>query len=225
LADVEIRHLRYFVAVADELNFGHAAGRLQIAQPALSPQIRSLETELGVRLFDRTKRHVVLTEAASVLLAETDATLSRSDQARARIHQVSVGARRSTVRIAMFPNWEVRVELVTGLHQRMPNVVVGLEVLPRRLCCTPLNVASWSLVWCGPPRWLAAYHGDCLQRTRTSQLANMSALCAGSTRPSTQTAFWAHFVQSATISESGVTGWQLPFGGICWSHDTPAAER
>jgi DNA-binding transcriptional LysR family regulator len=76
----ELRTLRYFVAVASDLHFGRAAARLHIAQPSLSVQIQKLERSLGVPLFERTSRRVVLTGAGEVLLAEARALLEEADR-------------------------------------------------------------------------------------------------------------------------------------------------
>jgi DNA-binding transcriptional LysR family regulator len=88
---VELRQLRYFVAIAEEGNFSRAAQRLHVSQPPLSTQIKSLEEELGMRLLERTNRGVSLTAAGSVFFEETRAVLARLEHARDEALRVDRG--------------------------------------------------------------------------------------------------------------------------------------
>ena len=115
LIDLEL--IRRFIVVAEELNFGRAAERLLIAGPSLSQQIKALEHDLGVRLFDRDRRSVALTPAGAALLPHTRALLERADDLQRRAAQMSGS---EPVRLG-YVNWlpadlTARTSAATQLH-------------------------------------------------------------------------------------------------------------
>ena len=126
---MELRHLRYFVAVAEELHFTRAALRLNIAQPPLSQQIRALEAELGVQLFERTRRSVALTDAGHALLAQARellATAQALPQALQRIARGEVGVLRIGFS-ATLPLTRVLRDVVADHRRTHPDVALNLR--------------------------------------------------------------------------------------------------
>jgi DNA-binding transcriptional LysR family regulator len=124
----ELRHLRYFVAVAEELNFSRAARRLQTAQPPLSVAIRQLETELGTDLFERSSREVKLTEAGRVLLEGARRTLVEADRAVTSARRAGAGEL-GALRVGF--SWSARFETLPAigraLRQQHPDVELLTE--------------------------------------------------------------------------------------------------
>jgi DNA-binding transcriptional LysR family regulator len=126
---MELRHLRYFVTLAEELHFGRAAQRLAISQPPLSQQIQQLEAELGGPLFARTSRRVELTEAGRVFLPEARAALARVEQAgeigrratRGEIGELRLGFTASA------PLANVMPAIIRAFRERRPDVHLTLQ--------------------------------------------------------------------------------------------------
>ena len=132
----ELRHLRYFVAVAEELSFSRAADRLHMAASPVSQAIRQLEAELGVALFVRTTRSVELTDAGRRLLEEGTAALQAVEEAFANASRAGHGVL-GTLRLGCTPaaRHELRPALVAALRERHPGIEVDAsEATTGNLC-------------------------------------------------------------------------------------------
>ncbi|MGQ9370258.1 LysR substrate-binding domain-containing protein [Azospirillum sp. ST 5-10] len=131
---MDLRHLRHFVAVAEELHFSRAAARLGIGQPPLSQSIQSLEGDLGVRLFERTRRRVELTEAGQTLLKEARAILAHAERAvtltrraaRGEVGELRVGF------TAAAPFQPVVPRLIDAYRRASPDVHLTLVEMPSK---------------------------------------------------------------------------------------------
>ena len=136
---MELRHLRYFVAVAEERHFGRAAERLHIAQPPLSQQIRRLEAELGVTLLHRTTRSVEVAPAGEVLLVRAREILAAVDGATEDTRRAARGEfGRLAVGFTGSATYELLPKLAAALRSALPGVALNL----RGELLTPARVAS-----------------------------------------------------------------------------------
>ena len=127
---MELRHLRYFVAVAEEQNVTRAAARLHVSQPPLSRQIRDLENELGIALFDHGAKAIRLTEAGRVFLTEAQAVLRRADEAVQLAKAVASG-QRGEIHVGYAPSLAVELlpRALKVFQAAMPGVRVQLHDL------------------------------------------------------------------------------------------------
>jgi DNA-binding transcriptional LysR family regulator len=126
----ELRHLRYFVAVADELNFSRAAERLHMAQPPLSAAIRQLERELGVTLFMRTSREVRLTDAGRAFLAGARRTLAEAERAAHEARRAGAG---EIGRLRIGYSWSARFETLPAIGRALRASHPGIEPLTQEM--------------------------------------------------------------------------------------------
>lgn len=144
---LNLRRLVYFITLAEELHFALAATRLNIAQPALSQQIVKLEDELGVRLLDRTKRCVRLTDAGSALLVDARVLVAQSEQIACRVGRISRGeSGRLRVGFVASGAYDLLPWVIRRFRVRCPDVVLeldecGLEVPFERLASGSLDLA------------------------------------------------------------------------------------
>lgn len=131
---MELRHLRYFLAVADALNFSRAAERLHLSQPPLSQQVRRLEAELGAKLFDRSKRQIKLTTAGEIFATKARAILAQCDEAAklaARAERGEFGHLRLGLWQLPVPPVQTRliIECLRAFVKRSPDVHLTLQSL------------------------------------------------------------------------------------------------
>lgn len=128
---MELRHLRYFLAVADTLNFSRAAERLRVAQPALSRQIHDLEEELGIKLFERTTSKVKLTNAGAYFRLQVEKILMQLDIATTGAHRV---AQEADGQLRIGSDWNASaLPITSAAHEfcgRYPSVAVDFIELP-----------------------------------------------------------------------------------------------
>jgi len=125
---MELRHLRYFVAVAEALSFARAAERLHLSQPPLSRQIRALEDELGTPLFARTKRSVRLTPAGAALLPEARRLLRDADGLKAGARQLAAGEVGAlALGFISVAAYNMLPELAPEFRRRHPGVKLALQ--------------------------------------------------------------------------------------------------
>ncbi|HTJ47041.1 MAG TPA: LysR substrate-binding domain-containing protein [Kofleriaceae bacterium] len=127
---MELRHLRYAVAIADELHFARAARRLHIAQPPLSMQIKDLEDELGAKIFDRSHKKVALTDAGKAFIAEARRTLASAERA---IDVARRAARGEVGRLAIgyvaSVSYQLLPSIIRAFRKRAPDVELALAEL------------------------------------------------------------------------------------------------
>ncbi|MDQ2823237.1 MAG: LysR family transcriptional regulator [Pseudomonadota bacterium] len=150
---MELRHLRYFIAVAEELHFTHAAARLHIGQPPLSQAIQALEADIGAQLLERSKRWVRLTAAGQLFLVDARRILAMADQAgdtarraaRGEVGELRIGFTYSTPYTPLF------AKLINGYRSQFPEVTLTLHEMATLHQLDALAQRTLDLCFIRPP--------------------------------------------------------------------------
>ncbi|MEI8293681.1 MAG: LysR substrate-binding domain-containing protein [bacterium] len=144
---MELRHLRYFVAVAEEENVSRAALKLHVSQPGLSRQVRDLEDELGLPLFERSAKSVRLTEAGREFLKESRVVLQRVDDAVQTARAVADGGNELHIGYAMSPTVRILPQILRAFQSAMPGARVRLHDLSTREMLDGLRSGSLQIAF------------------------------------------------------------------------------
>src|SRR6187399_2106302 len=124
---MELRHLRYFVAVAEDLNFTRAAAKLHLAQPSLTRQIHNLESEIGVRLFNRQKSQIALTEEGHLFLVDAKRLVALSLESVKAVQRFSRGESGQLNLGYLFKfNFDLLPSTLATYYQICPEIAVNL---------------------------------------------------------------------------------------------------
>ncbi|MEH3132062.1 MAG: LysR substrate-binding domain-containing protein [Mycolicibacterium neoaurum] len=209
---MELRHLRYFRAVAEELHFGRAAERLHMAQPPLSQQIRALERELGVQLFIRSTRRVELTAAGRAYLPRVIALLDGVDDAGRQVRRIELGTEgQLTVGCVGSATYSLLPQFVRTLRAELPLVDVSVRgemLAPAQLAALAAREIDIALL--RPPVDLPGVRATVLRRDRLlvalplgHPLAEQDSLTVADLRDEE---FIAHVGQGRSVMGEVITG-------------------
>jgi DNA-binding transcriptional LysR family regulator len=179
--NIELRHLRYFVVAAEELNLRRAAQRLEITHPALTKQVFRLEEQIGISLFAREKHRLAgLTSAGTDLLAEARQILELVEEAIRRVQLVALG-RSGRLRIGLTDDAATLVltSVLAAFHARSPNVLVELVELSGPEVLSAMHANTVDLALASEPRYADAFAVEELWRERWSVVLPEEHLLCG----------------------------------------------
>jgi DNA-binding transcriptional LysR family regulator len=167
---MELRHLRYFVAVAENLNFTKAAARLHLAQPSLTRQVHNLEEEIGVRLLNRTKSQVTLTEEGRSFLTDARRILALATESILAVQRLSRGET-GQLNIAYLSNFDFELlpETLAAFRQRFPHIALNLFDMNPAEQFRALETRKIDLGFAGlrPPATVAGLQWESIAQHRT----------------------------------------------------------